>query len=217
MRVTTLTSRPLAPSIAERRRRGPAHTFVLRGNVEFISLLDVIQWVCSIRQSWSIRILRRGVDAFVTIVDGDLVDAHWGGKVGHDALVAILEIRDGYFELQRIAQTPQRNLHGNWMSTLLLATKAADERSLPACDAKRLEKRRSVVKEGSTGGVVQTKARDSRSAVPHHLIDDGFAAVRSGDLEKAKAIWREALQHDPDNRALQFNLRKLENVPAHRK
>jgi serine/threonine protein kinase len=41
------------------------------------------------------------------------------------------------------------------------------------------------------------------------LIDQGFTALRKGNRERARQCWEEAWRHDPSNRALELNLRKL--------
>ncbi len=48
------------------------------------------------------------------------------------------------------------------------------------------------------------------------LIDEGFDALRVGDREGAARCWRAALGLDPDNRLLQLNLHKLEELDAKR-
>jgi len=42
------------------------------------------------------------------------------------------------------------------------------------------------------------------------LIDQGLAALRHGEPDRARSIWREALGLDPSNRMLAFNLRRLD-------
>ena len=42
------------------------------------------------------------------------------------------------------------------------------------------------------------------------LVDEGFAALKRGDRETARACWTEALKMDPTDRMLKLNLRKLD-------
>jgi Tfp pilus assembly protein PilF len=44
------------------------------------------------------------------------------------------------------------------------------------------------------------------------LIDYGFAALRAGNSAEARQYWTRALAREPDNRSLQFNLRKLDSA-----
>ena len=43
-----------------------------------------------------------------------------------------------------------------------------------------------------------------------HLIDQGFAALRTSDRDEARKCWEEALRLDPANRMIELNLRKLD-------
>jgi DNA-binding NarL/FixJ family response regulator len=43
-----------------------------------------------------------------------------------------------------------------------------------------------------------------------NLIDQGFAALRSGKRDDARKFWEEALKLEPTNRMIELNLRKLE-------
>ena len=64
---------------------------------------------------------------------------------------------------------------------------------------------------GSQKAVAAAKVQpnDDRAEVAQ-LVDQGFSALKSGDRERAKRCWRDALRLDPSNRALELNLRKLE-------
>jgi len=44
------------------------------------------------------------------------------------------------------------------------------------------------------------------------LIDHGFAALHAGNPAEARHYWTRALAREPDNRSLQFNLRKLDSA-----
>jgi hypothetical protein len=48
------------------------------------------------------------------------------------------------------------------------------------------------------------------------LIDEGFTALRRGERDTARRVWREALGLDPNNRMLELNLRRLDALGAGR-
>ncbi len=212
---------------------GDASSAALCGSLAVVSLFDVIQWVCASRQSWLVRLWGSGLDGSVTIVDGELIDARCGGKTGHDALVGALEAKVGRFELQAICGEVQRSMHGNWMATLLTALQKADEGSGAACTQLHERGEASTGRSRSAGSgqyslqlcsvqpevlPASAASTDGGAAPPQpvpassQLIDLGFAAFKSGDVAQARLLCSDPLRLDPNNRALQFNLRTLETL-----
>jgi hypothetical protein len=194
---------------------------VLQGNLAVIAVFDVIQWVCENRQSWNIRLLEQAVDASITVVEGEIVDAKWGALFGTEALIEIAECKQGSFELAPVRSESLRSLRGNWRQILLNAAQRLDERNgtsqghpsrMPDPSPKRSKS------SGQSGEHQLTGIQSGQPAAPSaidqqaaaELIDSGFAAMREGDLDRARQLWNQALTHDPGNRALQFNLRKLD-------
>ncbi len=204
---------PLAPSATDPASDTPA---ALCGSLEVVPIFDVIQWVCGAGQSWLVRVwAEEGLDAAVAIVDGELVHAQCGNKTGYDALIVLLEAKTGRFELQTISGDLQRTLRGNWMETLLTAAQKADE--APAAMRERRTATRARTRSSDSGEYALTSPGLRTVPAPpapesSHLIDLGFAAMKSGDIERARLLWTQALEHDPGNRALQFNLRKLDSL-----
>jgi hypothetical protein len=185
-------------------QEGPtaAHESVtLSGSLSVVSPLDLLEWLCSNKKVWSIRLHGQGLDAEVTVVGGQILDARWGDIHGMDALCEIVGCQQGFFELVPVTATPEPTLHGHWQSLLLGAVQMLDER--------KHHKGAHTMSEGISerrllslrGGAISAEA----------LVDQGFAALRTGDAAEAKRLWTEALVLDPDNRAVRFNLRKLDS------
>jgi hypothetical protein len=42
------------------------------------------------------------------------------------------------------------------------------------------------------------------------LVDRGFVALRMGMPDEAYTLWTRALERDPDNKSIRFNLQRLE-------
>ncbi len=220
----------------------PASDLVLKGQIDVLSVVDVIQLVSNRTQSWCIVLVEQGLEASVTIVDGELADARWGCKSGTDALVEIVAMRTGTFEVQPFAGLEERTLFGLWQGNILAAVQRLDERtqaqsSVPAPAIKKSQSKikaassRSKLGEYDFDAILSDDAFDlpnespadgardadeTRSVVNKsedapELTDLGFLALRAGDVEQAKAHWTKALELDPTNRALQFNLKKLQN------
>jgi hypothetical protein len=201
--------RLLAPLAAHEHRETTVSS-PLCGSLEVMPIFDVIQWVCSSHQSWQVHLLEKEVEAYVAIVDGELADARWGNQIGHEALVNILDTKTGRFELRPVNGESQRTLRGSWILTLLTATQKADERC-----SRDSEPRTTEANTDDTRPKLPGESGEHQLEMPQslHLVDLGFAAMRSGDIEQARLLWTQALEQDPNNRALQFNLRKLATLP----
>ena len=176
---------PIRPTdLTGPRLRSAPYPVTLFGSLEIVSPLDLLEWLCCNQKSWSIKIHGKEMDGGVTVLDGQIVDARWDRLRGMDALSKIADCQQGLFELLPVTEPVERTLHGHWQGLLLSAVQRLDERNLP--------------------GKVPT-------AAIVHLIDQGFAALRAGDIPLARQRWTEALAQDPENRSLRFNLRKLDS------
>lgn len=164
--------------------------------------------------------------------DGELADARWGSKSGHEALVEIVGTRSGCFEVQPFVNMGERTLFGLWQGNILAAVQRLDERvhaqsgiPTPIKDLRR-EPRHSRKQSGEydfeailsdnafdmpvDSAVDNSRVNSESSSNVLELTDLGFAALRAGDVKQAEAHWAKALAIDPNNRALQFNLKKLQ-------
>jgi hypothetical protein len=88
----------------------------------------LLQWLCGNRRDWTIRLHGKGIDAVVTVGDGQIVDARWGKIRGMDALSEIVGCQQGFFELVPVTGVTQRTLHGHWQNLLHSALQLLDER-----------------------------------------------------------------------------------------
>jgi hypothetical protein len=172
------------PNLTGPRLRAAPYPVTLFGSLEVVSPLDLLEWLCSNKKSWTIKLHGKEMDGEVTVLDGQIVDARWGSLRGMEALSKIADCQQGLFELVPVTEPVERTLHGHWQGLLLGAVQRLDERNLP--------------------GKVP-------AAAIVHLIDQGFAALRAGDVALARQRWTEALAQDPHNRSLRFNLRKLDS------
>jgi hypothetical protein len=169
-----------------------------------------------------------------------MVDARWGDVHGMQALSEIVDLKIGSFDLAAVSGSVERTLQGQWQSLLLSAVQMLDERNFQrrsgTASEGSPEVRRSASRSGEhmmialpADGQVDAEdeaetpsARVAAGAVPsagkdaatsaEALIDQGFAALRAGNSAEAKRYWNEALALDPENRGVQFNLRKLDSA-----
>lgn len=216
----------------------------LCGSLAIVSPLDLIEWLCSNKKIWSLRLhgqeqgQGQGIIGEVVVIDGQIVDARWGDVHGMQALSEIVGIRQGSFDLAPVSGSIERTLQGHWQSLLLGAVQMLDERNFQKRSGAPSEGspqgRRSASRSGEhmmialpPDGQVQAAAeapgeRSATHAVSsagkdagptaEALIDRGFAALRTGNSAEARRCWTQALALDPDNRSVQFNLRRLDSA-----
>jgi hypothetical protein len=88
----------------------------------------------------------------------------------------------------------------------------ANESSLPHHSKSALHRLEMLPKE-----IIEAKKeREELPSLPHdnfyRLIDEGFEYFRNGDFPLARDKWEKAIEIRPDDRALRFNLKKLEEM-----
>jgi len=213
-----------------------ADSHPLRGSLNVMSALDVVQWVCTNRQSWVVRLMDQKADASVTIIDGQLVDARWGGLCGEPALTEIVGACQGSFELVPVAKGCVCTLTGDWRVNLLEAVRCHDEReqeismacqSPVALNVQKVDSSAHVTESPMANGGAPVARSSSQSPSRFEasgnesfppgvneraigLVELGFAAIRAGNHREARCLWALALEGDPSNRTIQLNLRKLD-------
>jgi hypothetical protein len=206
--------------------------------------LDLIEWLCSNRKIWSLRLHGQGqgqtheqaITGEVVVVDGQLVDARWGDVHGLPALCEIVGCQTGSFDLVPVSGSIERTLDGHWQSLLLSAVQMLDERNHHTSGEAQPEEPQESQRSSSSSGQLMLialspdgqapagaqgapsgadrvfDARKDASVSAVALIDRGFASLRAGNPAEARQCWTQALALDPDNRSLQFNLRKLDSA-----
>ena len=125
------------PRSPESRPQSGQETESLSGSLSVVSTLDLIEWLCSNRKIWSLRLYGQGqgrtnekvVTGEVVVVDGQMVDARWGDVHGLPALCEIVGCHKGSFDLAPVSGPIERTLDGRWQSLLLGAVQMLDERN----------------------------------------------------------------------------------------
>jgi hypothetical protein len=213
---------------------------MLSGSLAVVSPVDLLEWLCSNRKMWTLRLRCHAGEGEVVVVQGELTDARWGNLRGMEALSIIVGCHSGFFELVPVSGGAERTLDEPWQSLLLRAVQMLDERNR---DSRRVRTEEPVARTLLLSEIVRTSEHPvarrssfepsaapsdspSDSAAPtavieettvrsvfasaDELIDRGFSALRAGDSREARRCWSEALAMVPDNRTLRFNLRKLD-------
>jgi hypothetical protein len=130
--VTVPLSKPEAPSLPATGSAGHVDARAgrpptLSGSLQAISALDLLEWLCSNRKSWTLRVWNGGIEGQVVVVQGELLHARCGPARGLPALGEILGYRRGCFDLVPVADAAHRSLRGHWRSLLLAAVGLAGE------------------------------------------------------------------------------------------
>jgi hypothetical protein len=208
----------------------------MSGTFAALSAADLIQMLCLAQRSAALRITAGKDAGTVMVKDGVLVHASWGVLTGHEALCAVLDAKDGVFRTTPLPESVPRTIHSPWQQALMEAVQRLDERSnssrrstgsLPAirADDCMLEtmteedsgevgrKRRGTPTSFVLAGV-EARQMPRADGAASSLVDKGFAALRAGNVEEARQCWLAAKQLDPENRALDLNLKKLETRAA---
>jgi two-component system, chemotaxis family, chemotaxis protein CheY len=202
----------------------------LSGCFSTLSAADLIQMLCLAQRTAALRITANGMAGSVMVKSGQLVHATWGSLVGHKALCEILDAQDGVFRTTPLPDGIEPSIHTNWQHALMEAVRELDERSsssprksgsFPAIrlDDSLLDKMspsgqddevREPPKTSLPSGADARKSARS-GGVASSLVDKGFAALRAGNVEEARQCWLAAKQLDPENRALDLNLKRLDS------
>jgi DNA-binding response OmpR family regulator len=199
----------------------------LSGCFSALSAADLIQMLCLAQRTAALRITAHGETGTVMVKDGKLFHAAWGALVGHEALCAILDAKDGVFRTTPLPDHVEANIHTNWQYALMEAVRILDERanssprqtgSFPTirvedCVLDKMSGDDHPSERRSMNLLVATESRKSPrpGGAASSLVDKGFAALRAGKVEEARKCWLAAKELDPDNRSLDLNLKKLES------
>ena len=198
----------------------------LSGSFAALSAADLIQMLCLAQRTSSLRITAHGMQGAIVVKDGKLVHASWGPLVGQDALREIIAAEDGVFRTAPLPAEIEHTISGDWQYALMEAVRSLDERaqgkhrhsgSFPAIRiddslfgmqsaAPSVDTKNTKHKSGHSDARAMPRSPGAASS----LVDKGFAALRSGNIDEARQCWLAAKQLDPENRSLDLNLKRLE-------
>lgn len=184
------------------RSRTSGSNISLQGSLQIVSPPDLIQWLCCGNRSHRVHLWGADFVGELVVQSGELVDATTDGLRGMDALVAIFEQTEGSFELLALDAVRSRSLHGSWQSLVLTATQRLDERAMEFSPTAHTREDIAPVPAEILSG--------NESSSVAELVDRGFVALRMGMPGVAYTLWTRALERDPDNKSIRFNLQRLE-------
>jgi CheY-like chemotaxis protein len=98
-----------------------------RGVLRRVGLQDVIQMECLARSSSILEISNRRATGKIFIDTGQIVHAQIADVTGETALIQLMSLSGGQFNLRPFAEPAERSLHGQWEYLLMDAAQKSDE------------------------------------------------------------------------------------------
>jgi DNA-binding NarL/FixJ family response regulator len=196
------------------------------GTLAELSAVDVIQMLCVARKTTAVRFSEEASSGAVYLEHGEPVHAVWDDLVGEDAFYRMVAVRSGAFHTAPLPPDIERSLPGNWQYLLMEGTRRLDEaaRRREGSGEPPCPEGRPTLPSALPRPATWPPAGRRRSAAPPPLrelgadvsllVDEGFAQLRAGRRDDARAAWEKALRLDPGNRLIELNLRKLGRAQA---
>jgi hypothetical protein len=116
-----------APSVMAAERPRELDTISLE---KLFGLADQIQALCITGKTGEIQVTNVVPTGRLNIVDGEVVDAQFGGKVGLEAAIALINLRHPETAIVRSTRNVSRTIHLSYVHVLLEAACRKDETSL---------------------------------------------------------------------------------------
>jgi CheY-like chemotaxis protein len=163
------------------------------GQLQDLLLTDVIQMNCLGKAHSSLSI-RSGVrEGKIYFRDGNIIHAETGGVAGEEAFFQILTWPEGTFLSKRNESPKERTINGDWQFLIMEGLRIADEASRTSHE---------------TVAPTEEISEEIRKEFFEHF-DQGFRFLKENKYNKARKEWEKALEIQPDNDMVKFNLKKL--------
>jgi CheY-like chemotaxis protein len=163
------------------------------GQLQDLLLTDVIQMNCLGKAHSSLIIRSGSKEGKIFFKDGNIIHAETGNVVGEVAFYQILTWPEGTFLSKRNESPKERTIKSDWQFLIMEGLRIADEAS-----------RSSLEKAGPAEEISEEIKKDF-----FEHFDQGFRFLRENKYGKARKEWERALEIQPDNEMVKFNLRKL--------
>jgi CheY-like chemotaxis protein len=97
------------------------------GSLEEMSFSDMMQVLCVGGRTAEVMLSRGDAQGRVYLVNGDVIHAVAGERVGEEAFYALMQWKTGAFQTVRCTTMPARSIHASVMSLLMEGARRADE------------------------------------------------------------------------------------------
>ena len=162
------------------------------GQLQDLLLTDVIQMNCLGKAHASLTIRSGAREGKIYFRDGNIIHAETGNVGGVDAFYQILTWPEGTFLSKRNDSPKERTITSDWQFLIMEGLRIADEAS----------------RTSHEGGATEKISEEVRKDFFEHF-DQGFRFLRENKYGKARKEWEHALEIQPDNEMVKFNLKKL--------
>jgi CheY-like chemotaxis protein len=163
------------------------------GQLQDLLLTDVIQMNCLGKAHASLIIRSGAREGKIYFKDGNIIHSETGDVTGEEAFYQILTWPEGTFLSKRNESPKKRTITSDWQFLIMEGLRIADEASRTSHEP---------------GGSVEEISEEVKKDFFEHF-DQGFRFLRENKYNKARKEWEKALEIQPDNEMVKFNLKKL--------
>jgi hypothetical protein len=99
----------------------------IQGNLNEISLVDIIQLFCRNKEASEVILERDNDRGVLYVADGEVVHVQYGPNVGREAFYQLLQWDEGAFRIEKGETTTERTVQIPWTALVMEALKRIDE------------------------------------------------------------------------------------------
>jgi hypothetical protein len=156
----------------------------IEGNLQDMSLVDIIQLSCRNQEASSVSLSRGDREGAIYFADGQVLHATHDGEEGEDAFYQLLRWEEGNFVIEKGVESSERSIHVPWRHLLMQSLQRIDEER-PRSD----QESDGMANEGTLGelvdrldGVVAALILDEKGGAVASLVrDEAFDAQAAAD------------------------------------
>jgi DNA-binding LytR/AlgR family response regulator len=172
-----------------------------RGMLENLELPDVIQLLCTRRDSVRVRIVSEHNTGYVVIENGEIVHARTNTRQGEEAFYELFGWKGGVFERKPMVRGEPRTINAPWQKLLLEASRRQDERPAapsPAAPARATQSGLCPAPPPIAPAVLDSSTVSNTVATVSAATDDSQAGLTTRELTRSATAATDAGGKDPE-------------------
>jgi len=162
----------------------------IKGDLQDMSLVDIIQLSCRNEEASIVSLRRDGQDGALYFEDGQVIHATCDQEQGEEAFYQLLKWQEARFTIEKEVEAPERTIHTPWRPLLLQSLQRIDEE-----DGQRAQEVDQSDGEGSLheladklDHVVALFIIDNEGEVVESLLDDSDFDARSAAMALSDTV-----------------------------